>query len=110
MDSNLYPDKSVVNSDYRIDVNELTKHRRSALMSKPELARKCGLSEQTIYRLCGGRPLRPDTLNKLLAGLGLTIDKALDAGVLYKGDKPKRFLDGFNKPKKRDGSKAITVR
>ncbi|MBI5747759.1 MAG: helix-turn-helix transcriptional regulator [Nitrospinae bacterium] len=51
--------------------NSVKTIRESRLISKAELARKTGLSFQTIDRIEKGYPCRLDTKRKLIIALGL---------------------------------------
>ncbi len=51
--------------------NNVKKFRESKLISKAELARKTGLSFQTIDRIERGYPCRLDTKRKIILALGL---------------------------------------
>lgn len=53
--------------------NSVNKIRESKLMSKAELARKTGLSFQTIDRIERGYPCRLDTKRKIILALGLKL-------------------------------------
>ncbi|RJO63409.1 MAG: XRE family transcriptional regulator [Myxococcales bacterium] len=55
-------------------MNNVQKIREQKLMSKAELARRCGLSVLTIDRLERGLPCRMDTMRKVIIGLGLSLD------------------------------------
>ncbi|MGK7345333.1 MAG: helix-turn-helix transcriptional regulator [Candidatus Nitrospinota bacterium M3_3B_026] len=61
--------------------NNVRKIRESKMMSKAELARKTGLSVQTIDRVEKGYYCRLDTKRKILVALGLDLDDR--AGVFY---------------------------
>lgn len=54
--------------------NNVRKIRESKMMSKAELARKTGLSVQTIDRVEKGHFCRLDTKRKILLALGLDLD------------------------------------
>ncbi len=54
--------------------NNVRKIRESKMMSKAELARKTGLSVQTIDRVEKGHFCRLDTKRKILIALGLDLD------------------------------------
>lgn len=54
--------------------NNVKKIRESKMMSKAELARKTGLSVQTIDRIEKGHFCRLDTKRKILVALGLKLD------------------------------------
>lgn len=54
--------------------NKVREIRESKMMSKAELARKTGLSVQTIDRVEKGYYCRLDTKRKILVALGLDLD------------------------------------
>lgn len=54
--------------------NRVKKIRESKMMSKAELARKTGLSVQTIDRVEKGHICRLDTKRKILMALGLKLE------------------------------------
>ena len=54
--------------------NNVKKIRESKMMSKAELARKTGLSVQTIDRIEKGHFCRLDTKRKILVALGMKLD------------------------------------
>ena len=54
--------------------NRVRKIRESMMMSKAELARKTGLSVQTVDRVERGYLCRLDTKRKILLALGLTLE------------------------------------
>lgn len=54
--------------------NNVRKIRESKMMSKAELARKTGLSVQTIDRVEKGHFCRLDTKRKILVALGLDLN------------------------------------
>lgn len=54
--------------------NRVRKIRETKMMSKAELARKTGLSVQTIDRIEKGFPCRLDTKRKILLALGLNLE------------------------------------
>jgi DNA-binding XRE family transcriptional regulator len=53
--------------------NKVKEHRESQMMSKAELARKAGISVQTLNRIERGEVCRVDTQRKILEALGLTV-------------------------------------
>lgn len=53
--------------------NNVRKLREDRLISKAELARRAGLSVQTINRLEKGMDCRLDTKRKVITALGLTL-------------------------------------
>lgn len=53
--------------------NNVRKLREERLVSKAELARRAGLSVQTINRLEKGMDCRLDTKRKVITALGLTL-------------------------------------
>ncbi len=55
-------------------LNRVRKIRESKMMSKAELARKTGLSVQTIDRVEKGHICRLDTKRKILMALGLKLE------------------------------------
>lgn len=55
-------------------LNRVRKIRESKMMSKAELARKTGLSVQTIDRVEKGHFCRLDTKRKILMALGLKLE------------------------------------
>jgi DNA-binding XRE family transcriptional regulator len=55
-------------------IQALKKYREANLISKSELARKAGLSPQTIERVESGGPCRMDTLRKIVLALGIKFD------------------------------------
>ncbi|MBI5814587.1 MAG: helix-turn-helix transcriptional regulator [Nitrospinae bacterium] len=61
--------------------NNVRHIRESKMMSKAELARKTGLSVQTIDRVEKGYFCRLDTKRKILLALGLDLDGR--SGVFY---------------------------
>jgi DNA-binding XRE family transcriptional regulator len=52
----------------------LKDYREANLISKSELARKAGLSPQTIERVENGGPCRMDTLRKIVVALGIRFE------------------------------------
>ncbi len=54
--------------------NKVKKIREDKMMSKAELARKTGLSVQTIDRIEKGHICRLDTKRKILIALGLGLE------------------------------------
>ncbi len=54
--------------------NRVRKIRESKMMSKAELARKTGLSAQTVDRVERGHVCRLDTKRKILLALGLGLE------------------------------------
>lgn len=54
--------------------NHVKQIRESKMMSKAELARKTGLSVQTIDRIEKGHVCRLDTKRKILIALGLKLE------------------------------------
>ena len=61
--------------------NNVRQIRESKMMSKAELARKTGLSVQTIDRVEKGYFCRLDTKRKILLALGLDLDDR--SGVFF---------------------------
>jgi len=55
--------------------NNVRRIREEALMSKAELARKAGISAQTIDRIEKGKDCRMDTKRKLITALGLKLSE-----------------------------------
>lgn len=62
--------------------NRVKEYRDNLMMSKAELARKAGISVQTLNRIERGEVCRVDTQRKILEALGLTVE-----------DKDKIFVD-----------------
>ena len=60
-------------TDMRSKSNNLKAVREQFLMSKTELARKAGVSAQTIDRIEKGGMCRPITKRKILAALGYEV-------------------------------------
>lgn len=60
--------------------NKVGEIRESKMMSKAELARKTGLSVQTVDRVEKGYYCRLDTKRKILIALGLDLD---DRNVVF---------------------------
>lgn len=58
----------------KLKKNNVRKIRDSKMMSKAELARKTGLSVQTIDRVEKGHYCRLDTKRKILMALGLNLN------------------------------------
>jgi predicted transcriptional regulator len=56
-------------------IQDLKKYREDHLISKSELARKAGLSPQTIERVENGGPCRMDTLRKIVVALGIQFEE-----------------------------------
>ncbi|MBI5816126.1 MAG: helix-turn-helix transcriptional regulator [Nitrospinae bacterium] len=54
--------------------NRVKDHRDNLMMSKAELARKAGISVQTLNRIERGEVCRVDTQRKILEALGLKVD------------------------------------
>jgi len=57
--------------DTTLAANHLREIREDRLFSKSEIARKAGVSTQTIARIEQGQPCRQVTKRKILAALGL---------------------------------------
>lgn len=55
--------------------NNVRKVREERMMSKAELARRAGLSVQTINRLERGMDCRLDTKRKIITALGLSLQE-----------------------------------
>ncbi len=53
--------------------NNVKEHRENLMMSKAELARKAGISVQTLNRIERGEVCRVDTQRKILEALNLTV-------------------------------------
>ena len=64
-----------------LNPNNVRKIRESKMMSKAELARKTGLSVQTVDRVEKGHFCRLDTKRKILLALGLDLDDR--SGVFF---------------------------
>ena len=64
-------------------VNRVKDIRESKMMSKAELARKTGLSVQTIDRIEKGHVCRLDTKRKILLALGLKLE---DRATVFTGE------------------------
>ncbi len=65
----------------KLNNNNVRKIRETKMMSKAELARKTGLSVQTIDRVEKGHFCRLDTKRKILVALGLNLDDRM--GVFF---------------------------
>lgn len=66
--------------------NKVKKFRDNLMMSKAELARKAGISVQTLNRIERGEPCRVDTQRKILEALNLTVedkDRVFGAGSRF---------------------------
>jgi DNA-binding XRE family transcriptional regulator len=57
--------------------------REKQMISVAELARKAGLSTQTISRIEGGGPCRMDTMRKIILALGYSLE---DRALLFSGN------------------------
>jgi DNA-binding XRE family transcriptional regulator len=55
--------------------NLLKRYREQILMGRAELARKAGLSAQTIYRIEKGGSCRLQTKRKIILALGLELSE-----------------------------------
>lgn len=55
--------------------NEVKVFRENLMMSKAELARKAGISVQTLNRIERGEVCRVDTQRKILEALNLRVDE-----------------------------------
>lgn len=55
--------------------NKVKEFRDNLMMSKAELARKAGISVQTLNRIERGEPCRVDTQRKILEALNLTVEE-----------------------------------
>lgn len=75
---------STQNQTSGLTPNNVRKIRESKMMSKAELARKTGLSVQTIDRVEKGHYCRLDTKRKILLALGLDLD---DRSGVFKEDR-----------------------
>lgn len=64
--------------------NNVKEFRDNLMMSKAELARKAGISVQTLNRIERGEPCRVDTQRKILEALNLKVE-----------DKDRVFVSGF---------------
>ena len=54
--------------------NKVKEFRDNLMMSKAELARKAGISVQTLNRIERGEPCRVDTQRKILESLNLKVE------------------------------------
>jgi len=54
--------------------NNVKEFRDNLMMSKAELARKAGISVQTLNRIERGEPCRVDTQRKILEALNLKVE------------------------------------
>jgi DNA-binding XRE family transcriptional regulator len=57
-----------------ITPNNVKEFRDNLMMSKAELARKAGISVQTLNRIERGEPCRVDTQRKILEALNLKVE------------------------------------
>lgn len=57
-----------------ITQNKVKEFRDNLMMSKAELARKAGISVQTLNRIERGEPCRVDTQRKILEALNLKVE------------------------------------
>jgi len=55
--------------------NSVKTYRESLMMSKAELARKAGISVQTLNRIERGEACRVDTQRKILEALNLKVEE-----------------------------------
>ncbi len=55
--------------------NKVKEFRENLMMSKAELARKAGISVQTLNRIERGEVCRVDTQRKILEALNLKVDE-----------------------------------
>lgn len=55
--------------------NKVKEYRDSLMMSKAELARKAGISVQTLNRIERGEACRVDTQRKILEALNLKVEE-----------------------------------
>lgn len=55
--------------------NRVKEYRDSLMMSKAELARKAGISVQTLNRIERGEACRVDTQRKILEALNLKVEE-----------------------------------
>ena len=56
--------------------NSLKTYREHAFISKAELARKAGISEETITRIEKGKSCRLETKRKIILSLGLELSES----------------------------------
>jgi len=56
-------------------MNSLKSFREQVLVSRTELARKAGLSRQTIVRIEEGKVCRPETKRKIILALDLKLSE-----------------------------------
>ncbi len=56
--------------------NSLKTYREQVLISKAELARKAGISEETISRIEKGKSCRLETKRKIIQALALELSEA----------------------------------
>ena len=57
-------------------MNSLKTYREQAFLSKAELARKAGISEETIARIEKGKSCRLETKRKIILALGLDLSES----------------------------------
>jgi transcriptional regulator with XRE-family HTH domain len=70
----------------RVTLNDFNSFLSSQMLTRSEVGQKTGLSASTMNRLDRGLPVRSSTVEKLLAGLGLTLDDARREGLISKID------------------------
>lgn len=58
-----------------MDCNNVKQIRESKMLSKAELAKKAGLSVQTIVRIEDGMQCRLDTQRKIILALGMELQE-----------------------------------
>jgi DNA-binding XRE family transcriptional regulator len=56
--------------------NSLKTYREQAFISKAELARKAGISEETISRIENGKSCRLETKRKIILAFGLELSES----------------------------------
>ena len=71
----------------RINHGEFAKLRESQLLTRAEVAQRGGVHPTTIARLEEGGNIHLTSLRMVLEGLGLTVDEAVERGLLT-FDKP----------------------
>lgn len=74
--------KRIVQADHDKFIDRRTK----MLMNRADLAMRSGVTWNTVQRLEEGYHVRADSLRKILAGLGLTVDQGLELGFLVSAD------------------------
>ncbi len=64
-------------------MNSLKSYRENVFISKAELARKAGISEETITRIEKGKSCRLETKRKIILALGLELS---EGDKIFKND------------------------